>query len=135
MARKVRFSALAIVFSLALLLPAIAHAGGEPQRGVWIAATASTPMGTLTLRDGKLTFRASTASDSWEVDLADAKRVELSKAVANAIEIESGWGNTYVVRILNSRLTPESPSKAFKTISAAMSDSMKVVRVNGSQIR
>ena len=134
MARALRLTGLAVVFSLSLLLPAVAQAGESP-RAVWIVSTPTSPMGTLTLRDGKLIFRTTTAADSWEVDLSDAKRVELSKTSADAIEIENGWGNTYVVRILNARLTPESPSKAFKTIASAINESVKVVRVNGGQVR
>jgi hypothetical protein len=134
MAFTLRLARLAVVLSLSLLVPAVAHAG-EPQRGVWIVSTATAPMGTLTLRDGKLIYRTTSAANSWEIDLSDAKRVELSKTTAGAIEIENGWGNTYVIKILNARLTPESPSKAFKTISAALNDSVKVVRVNGSQVR
>jgi len=134
MANTLRLTGLAVVVSLSLLLPAVAHAG-ESTRGVWIVSTATSPMGTLTLRDGKLIYRTTTAAESWEVDLSDAKRVELSKTTADAIEIENGWGNTYVIKILNARLTAESPSKAFKTIGAAVTESVKVVRVNGGQVR
>ena len=130
MAKNIRFAGLALVLMLSLMLPALAHAGDTP-RGVWVASTATAQMGTLTLRDGKLAFRASTPAESWEVDLSDAKRVELSKTIADAIEIENGWGNTYVIKVLNARLTPESPAKAFKSIT----ESVKVVRVNGGQIR
>ena len=134
MAKTLRLAGLAVVFSLSLMLPAVARAGEAP-RAVWIVSTPASPMGTLTLRDGKLAFRTSTAADSWEIDLSDVRRVELSKTSADSIEIEDGWGNTYVIRILNARLTPESPSKAFKMIAGAMNESVKVMRVNGGQVR
>jgi hypothetical protein len=124
---------LAVTFVFA---PASAQAGDTPRAGIWMASTdgALSSMGTLTLKDGKLSFRTNKTTESWEVDLSDARRVELSKALSNAIELETGWGEIYVVRILNARLMPESPSKAFKQITGVY-DSVKVVRVNGGQIR
>ena len=134
MAKTLRLTGLAVVVSLSLLLPAVAQAGESP-RAVWIVSTPTSPMGTLTLRDGRLAFRTATAEDSWEIDLSDVRRFELSKTKADTIEIENGWGNIYSIRILNARLTPESPSKAFKTIAGAINESVKVMRVNGGQVR
>jgi hypothetical protein len=101
--------------------PALASQG-DGQRMLWMAASGSEPSigsnwGRLTLKDGVLTFRSSSAE--WQLALTDLKRVSISAQSDQLIVLESTAGETYYVAILGQNLLVDSPRKALQAIQKA----------------
>lgn len=106
-------------------LPAAAQAQhADASRGLWMAASsneASLPgrtWGRLTMADGVLEFQSS--NYEWRLALSEIKRIDSSKDLSNAFEVESVTGQVYYVGILNGQLVMSSPGKAVQTIQRAV---------------
>ena len=135
--------------------PSLASAADNgPVSLTWLASDADGGLGRLVLDAGHLAFHSMHASDSWDIDLASAKRVDVSKDVDKHIEVETVSGERFVFKIVDAQLLPVSPRKALQTISVALKSanaagrmtasasqapappaSPKVVGVNGGQVR
>lgn len=108
-----------------LAMPLVAQAQlSDAPRVVWMAASsdeasvAGRGFGRLVVTDGALTFQS--PNYEWRLNLAEVKSVSTSKALANALEIESRAGQVYYVAILDAQLTPTSPGNAVRTIERAV---------------
>ena len=113
-----------------LAVPA-AVAAAESPRAMWMAewinATAERlvgrsaeregrTIGVLKLREGRLWFTEVSGQAEWSIDLASMKRVTNS---GRTMTIESITGETYVMSIMDSDLTPGSPEKVVAIIESA----------------
>jgi hypothetical protein len=165
MTRTTRFAAVFMGFLLASV-PSLARAAGEPapSKAVWMAAVdqqatqSGHAFGKLSLEGGLLSFRSLNGNKGWQLAIADTKRIEASKQLDKAFEIESVSGEVFYVVILDTTLVTDSPRQALQVLSRAMkasagdprrlttngaingpaatpAGSTKVVRLDGGQIR
>jgi len=116
----------------------------DPSRGLWLAISANEAslagrgFGRLTMVDGVLAYRST--NFEWRLKLAEIKRVGASKALDNALEVESTSGEIYFVGILDGQLTLMSPGKAAQIIQRAVKTApapaaARVTMVAGGSLR
>jgi hypothetical protein len=99
-----------------LAVPA-AVAAAESPRAMWMAEwlrsrAVERTIGVLKLRDGTLSFTEMSGQAEWSIDIASVKRVSSGRTMT----IESNSGETYVMSIMDSNLTQESPEKVVAMI-------------------
>lgn len=128
-------AALVVQFIGVLAVPVIVSAAESP-RATWMAewmnpsrsAEVSSPVasssegrtiGVLTLRDGKLWFREQRGQASFELDLADVKRVATANG-GKALSIETMAGEQYLVAIMDATLMQSSPKRVVTTLERAL---------------
>lgn len=113
-----------VVGVLAAAMPAAAQAQTPaPSRGLWLAHSANEASfngatGRLTMADGVLAFQST--GYEWRVPLSEIKRVDSSKNLSNALEIESASGKLFYIGILDSMMLRMSPGKAVQSIQRAV---------------
>ncbi len=120
--RIFKFILVAILFTA--VAPAAAQAQGSASVPVWMATSAeSGPLvgrgfGRLTIVGNMLAYQS--PRFQWSLPLSEIKRVAPSKAMSNALEVESVTGAVYYVSILNGQLMATSPGKAAQVIQRAV---------------
>lgn len=105
---------------------------GDTPLGLWMTASSSDTTltgrfwGRLILEDGDLRFES--PNYKWRVALSQIKRVDQSKAVPRALEVETFTGAMHFIAILDAKLTAESPRKAIQMIQRSMRDAAATPR-------
>ena len=104
-----------------LAVPA-AVAAAESPRAIWMAEwlrsrAVERTIGVLKLREGRLSFTEMSGQAEWSIDVASVTRVSNN---LRTMTIESSSGETYVMSMIDSNLTQESPKKIVATIERAM---------------
>jgi hypothetical protein len=115
--------ALTVQFVGVLAVPALVAAGEAP-RATWMADwlrpnVAERTIGVLKIRDGKLSFIEQIGQVDWELDLSNVKHMAVVNG-GRALAITSVSGEEFVVSIMDSNLSQESPKKAIAIIERAV---------------
>ena len=106
---------------IGVLAVPVALAAAESPRAMWMAEwlrsrAVERTIGVLKLREGTLSFTEVSGRAEWSIDLASMKRVSGN---GRTMTIESNSGETYVMSIMESNLTPGSPKKVVALIESA----------------
>jgi len=115
--------ALTVQFLGVLSVPALVMAAESP-RGLWMAEwlrphSIERSIGVLQLRDSKLTFVEQIGQIDWQLDLSSVKRVVTING-GHSLLIVSVTGDEYIVSIMDSDLTPDSPKLVATTLDRAL---------------
>jgi hypothetical protein len=115
-----------VVALLATAWPAAAAPATPRIRGSWMAASSpqaafdGRDWGRLTLTDGELRFWSS--DYEWRLDVKEIARIDAVKNRRDILAIETRFGATLFVVILDARLTPSSPRRLLQMIDRSQDD-------------